>query len=279
MATDGYVNRETGQFPLSIGTSLALEGLLGIHPGRPDQPSGYKTIRSVWINIRTLVRNLYQAMKADDLKRFSFENAVYVLLEEIRIIPEVARDRGQNYEFVFYYQDPKQVKVRFPNAAYKEAKTEKQLHSQSYEKVVMASLVSILLQDKFPLVEVKNAPQSHPKVTAIMTHLPVELLWKGSFDRLFLLESYTGRLKTYNAWFTKLNGVDADNPIPFTEFTLQVFGDGTMFDSQPKKIRDEVRQLAELKHWTGSTNAQKVIGDVLGFGSRELKNTYAHLMK
>ena len=27
--------RDVGQFPLSIGTSLALEGSLGIHPDRP----------------------------------------------------------------------------------------------------------------------------------------------------------------------------------------------------------------------------------------------------
>lgn len=276
---DGYVDRELGQLPVSIGTSLALEGLLGIHPGNPDQPSGYRTIRSVWVNLRTLVRNLYQAIKSENLKRFSFETAAHVVLDEIRLIPEVCRQHGSTAEFTFYYQELKELRHKFPNATFKVPKTEKQNHYDNYEKVVTAAVVSFLLQNKFPLVVIRASAPAHAKVTALLTHTPSDLFWKSSFDRLFLLESYTGTLKTYNAWFTKLNGVDKKTPMPFNPFTLQVFGDNAVFDSQPKKVRDELKQLAETKHWTGITNEPKMVSDIQTYGSRELKNTYATLMK
>ena len=59
--------RAVGYFPLSIASSLALEGALGIHP---DHPAGSKVLKDFnghMVNIKTLFRNYYEAIGKDNI--------------------------------------------------------------------------------------------------------------------------------------------------------------------------------------------------------------------
>ena len=54
-----YINREQGKYPISIATSLAMEGLFGIHDNIPPQSSLPVTnCDAVAVNARTIVRNI-----------------------------------------------------------------------------------------------------------------------------------------------------------------------------------------------------------------------------
>lgn len=272
-----YVNRDVGQFPLSIGTSMALEGLLGVHPNQPKQPGGYKNIKSLWINLRTLVRNLHSAIKAEDLKRIQYVNAVAVLIQEINSIPQILANAGSSVTPTLYLEDAHEFKWLFPNAALKQAKTDKQAEYATFEALVTKMLIEHLDADRIPWVVVKKKPELQRYAAIMLTHQPHQLLWQHSFERLMLLESHTGKIKIYNIWYTKLNGITEDNPMPFNRYTLQVFGDGQLFDMQPKAIRDELKQLAGFKRWTGLTSQMKMSADILSSGSQNLKKNYAEL--
>ncbi len=272
------IDREVGKFPLSIGTSFAIEGLLGVHEGNPHQPSGHKGIALLMVNIRTLVRNYREAVKANDVDRIDYHSAALSILAEMKAIPEVIRQSRRNIEVVYYHQAIEDIKQQFPNATYKRPKTDKQVAVDTYEKFVIRLLMAECINEKFPVQIVKRSPIPRNLITAIYTHYPKDLFWKGSFERLFLLESHTGRLKTYVDWYTKMNSIKADNQVPLNEFTLQVFGDKHLFEGQDKKVKTELKELAKVKRWNGTTSSAKVAVDVRSSGSVLLRETYGSLM-
>lgn len=272
------IDHEVGQFPLSIGTSLAIEGLLGIHPGKPNQPAGHKGIAVLWVNLRTLVRNYYQSMKATDTQRIKYPEAALVLLSEVQAIPEILRQHRRSIAVVFYHQPNEDIKRQFPNAAYKQPKTDKQTHYQVYEDYTLRFLLEECKNAHVEIHSIRKQPPNSRHIGALLSHYPKDLFWKNCFERLFLLESHTGRLKTYIDWYTKLQGVKADKPLPLNEFTIQVFGDGNLFDGQDKKLKDELRQLAAVRRWNGATAMNKVSADILGYGSAYLKEAYRRLL-
>jgi len=273
-----YVVRETGAFPLSIGTSLALEGLLQRHPNQARMPPGYKRIRGVWVNLRTLVRNFYASLTAAQQKEIVVEQAIELLMEECRAIPTVLSHETKNSLVVtFYVTDFDETKWLYPNAKYWKPSTEKQRFRHNLEHFTLIALTEHLDAEGLSYTVVKKRPPTIPGVIALLTHYPHELLWRFQFDGLFLLESHTGKLKSYTQWRTKLKGVKDEDHIPFNDFTLQLFGDGTLFDAYPKQLRDEVRQLADTRNWTGVTTLEKIQSDVRRYGGENLKRTLGEL--
>jgi len=273
-----YIERETGQFPLSIGTSLAFEGLFGIHPNQPRHPSGYARIKEVWVNLRTLIRNCYAAMTVENSKKASIEMSAQVIYDEIQSLPDIIRQQAKGrYGIRLYQNDLSDIKWQFPNARHKTPRTEKQRHYHNYEQLVLKLLLDMLSSEKIPVLTVNRKPPMQQTTVALLTHYPHELLWRFQFERLFLLESHTGKVKSVGQWSSKLNGVDEEDQLPVNEFTLQLFGEGTLLNSFPKKLRDEVKQLAMVRKWSAITTVPKIQNDVLRYGGEGLKNVYREL--
>jgi len=274
-----YIDRETGQFPLSIGTSLALEGLLGVHPQAPKQPSGVGQIGEVWVNLRTLIRNFYAAMTVEVAAKAPMELAAQVLCEELGSIPDVLNQHARGrYILKVYHNDLTDFKWQFPHAVHKTPKTEKQRQYHTFETLVLKLMLLQLGHDRYPVLVVKRYPDNSNRVAALLTHHTHELLWRTRFSRLFLLESHTGRLKSTGQWGGKLNGVSEDDHLPLNEFTLQLFGERQLLGSMTKKLRDETRQLAVVRHWTAVTTVAKIRNDVMRYGGENLKRAYHEVM-
>ncbi|QBJ02597.1 hypothetical protein MZD04_gp068 [Pseudomonas phage Psa21] len=274
------IERDVGQIPVSIGTSLAFEGLLGIHPNQPVQPTNVKTIQTVWVNLRTLARNLFQAVPTDKALELDYTNSVAVLLNETQVLPVALSQKGFTGKVRYYLASKDAVKWSFPKANFKELKSPKQIAFDMFERFVSIELYQQMKELKMDVMEIDMKPKSGEGIVAIMTHYPHELLWKPQFSRLLLLESHTGKLKTYNTWYTKLNGISENEyPMPFTEFTLQVFGDGELIaPQQPRSILKELKELSKAKKWTGITTPDKLYHDIMG-SSKELKDLYKLLRK
>lgn len=273
------IERDVGQIPVSIGTSLAFEGLLGIHPNQPKQPTNNKTIQSVWVNLRTLARNLFAAVPTDQVDNVDYSAAVTVLLTEVQVIPAAMQQRGFTGKIEYYMASKDAVKWAFPKATFKETKGPKALAMEMFERFVAIELLQQMKALRIPVREIDAKPKAGEGIVALLTHYPHELLWKPQFSRLLLLESHTGKIKTYSTWYTKLNNIDDDNPMPFTEFTLQVFGDGVMIaPQQPLKLRRELKELAKAKKWTGITSPDKLYHDVMS-STQEMRDLYKRLRK
>lgn len=273
-----FVERETGFFPLSIGTSLALEGLFGLHPDDPSQPTDLQTINRLWINVRTLIRNFYASMTAEQQRHTPISTVGAMLLEELSTLETVVAQHSQGgMRLTVYDADMKDVKWWMPHASFKEAKTERQLHYQSFENLLVKGLRESPDALPYALKSVGRKPETSHGVCAILTHYPHELFWRFSFDRLFLLESHTGKVKAPHQWASKLQGVSLDDHIPLTPLTIQLFGEGSIIAPQPKKMRDEVRRIAVSCRWTVVTTPEKVAQDIRQRGSSELRELTGRL--
>ena len=272
------VDREVGALPLSIGTSLAIEGLLGTHPGKPHQPSGHRGITALWINIRTLVRNYREAFSKENIGRIKFDVAALSVLTEMQAIPEIIRQANRDIKVVYYFQPTEDINQQFPKASLKKAKTDTQFEVEAYAQVTLRLLLAECNNEKINVVQIRRQPPTNHDTTALITHYPKDLFWKNCFGRLFLLESHTGRLKTYVDWYTKLNVVNSDSLVLFFVFTIQVFGDSHLFNGQDRKMRAELKELAKVKRWNGTTSYERVAADIKHFGSIALKKLFVELM-
>ena len=229
-------NREKGQVPISIGTSLALEAGFGVYPDRPEKPAPFARVKQLWINLRTIVRNLYACLPTDLKDTVLPDDLWRSALEELAIIESALTKQASHVKVVYYVSDYVRLKQRFPNASIKEATTPKQIVQQKVEDVTLRLMLENNHQHNVSFFDFDI--QGQFPASFIITHLPIDLLARYRFDRLELLESHTGKIKGPSAWHTKLtNGKELEN-IPFNSFTLQLFGDnGNMFSPQSISVR------------------------------------------
>lgn len=269
------IERETGTIPLSIGTALAFESLFGIHPDQSKHSVNTKTINEVWVNIRTLVRNLYSAVPSAKVTELDLNASVELLYSEIELFPVIMEQYKQNITVRPYVSSLIDFEYAFPKAKHKHPKTPRQISYQFFEDYVTKGLYDLLKQNKADFIEINKRPERTTKTVALLTHYPHELLWKEQFNRLLLLESHTGRIKPYNEWYTKLHNFKKEyRPIPFNKFTLQVFGDNVLIDPQNRTIKGQLLQLAESRKWSPMTTTDKFYHDITTHGPKELLETF-----
>lgn len=258
--------REKGQsIPISIGTALAIEAGCGIFPDRPEHPAPFIFVQQVWVNLRTLVRNLYACLDKDLKDTVLPADLWGAGLEEMQIIESaVAQATHGRTKVVFYVSDYKRPERLFPGAIIKKAITPKQIFQQTVEESTLKLMLENNQQNHTVNFYEFQIEGQHPP-SLIITHMPVDLLCRYRFERLELLESHTGVIKTPAQWNTKLtNGKELTN-IPFNRVTMQLFGDnGNLFAPLSITIRREVVRLAGIDQWTAVTSLEKVRATISG---------------
>lgn len=250
--------REMGQLPVSIGTSLALESVTGILPEHETDDPDIHKFDSLWVNVRTLFRNIVASIPSDQKVMLSPEDIVETIKQEMSAIEElVNKITFSKVKVHFYVTTLKSFLRTFSKSIPKYPKTERQKFHAALEKVALDYFI-----DNFDAFE--NLRVFDVKVEAkggkslIMTHQPIDLLSRYEFKQLILLESHTGALKGPSLWSTKLTGGKNLIRIPFNKLTLQVFGDGEMFSTFPIKIKRELLRIAEEENWTVNTTTEKM---------------------
>lgn len=250
--------REVGALHLSIGTSLALESFCGILPEQETKFPLIEKVQEIWINVRTLVRNMHGALDHETKELIAAEILVQGVMEEIQIIEGVLqRYSGGRCKPVFYYCGYLDLVRKYPNAMLKEYKTPKQQFYRDLEQ----KTVHLVSQNSTAgqVVRFENGIKGSGLKVAMITHCPVDLLHRYEFLELQLLESHTGKVKPPALWNTKLQGGKDLPRIPFNKMTLQLFGDGVMFSPMPMKIRKFIVDLAESDRWNTATTKEKII--------------------
>lgn len=250
--------REKGEnIPVSIGTAQALESLCGLGDfQRPEPPvKGYD---EVWVNLRTLFRNCYNALDKEAREVLGASEFLMGIQEDWLIIQGALRQATHGkIKTVLYYCSMEGFEREFPHARYKELTTDNQRREQRKEDATLKLFFEGVAEDEVRTFDVRFTGQ-HGKV-AIITHYPSDLLWRRSFSKLDLVESHTGTIKPRSDWHTKLTGGRKLSHIPFNRLTLQVFGDGNvLFASMIPSIKKEIGELATSDNWHSLTTPDKI---------------------
>ena len=260
--------RTVSAFPVSIGTSLALESVSdkGGKPYDPDrkipQMLDLNLWDQFWINISTLFRNLVGALPQVDTKRLDPEECKSALLTEMDIIEALVREESSTCQVIWYASNYTRLLTLSSKAMLRLPSTEKQKSYTKLHNSVLQLIINHRETEQRPIRVFANKIVPANRVKAlILTHMPYDLVNFSKFRELDLLESHTGVLKPRSDWYTKLYDSDELVAIPFSERTLKFFGDHQLFRPFPKKARKQIIDLAKECHWLWSTTDSKVLAD------------------
>ncbi|UCR74588.1 hypothetical protein [Serratia phage BUCT660] len=252
-AYDVLSQRAVGELPISIGTALALEGLeKNISAG----DSGNQRYGALWINIRTLYRNIYESVENIRRPLLTPKAIADTLIEEVQYIRRFASGKIDHVQL--YHREYADLLRRFPKAYIKVPNTPLQ---KQYDAFMNKTLDIVIARDVDQSIEWDKGSilRGEPTKALIITHYPVDLLSRTKFTQLRLLESYTAAIKSKSQWNTKLTEGKNLKNMPFNDFTIQVFGDGpTQFLRMPIAIRRAVIDCAIKYKWTPMTTAEKI---------------------
>lgn len=255
------LDRTLGFFPMSIGTSMAFEGLfrVGEHAEMPGK-TNHDLYEAIYINVRTLVRNVIAAYDAETLNYIKREAIVEGVEQDKGQIIATLEEMLPNKKVVFYFCTQEGINRAFPNARFKVAETPKQLLLEALERGTYEYFYKQMEEEKSEYVF--DVKLNGTLRTVLLTHQPVDLLSAPQFPDLYLLESHAGRFKTKRDWYTKLNIKKEVMCIPFTRAMLQIFGDGNQFLAQDLKVRRQLVVIGTKRKWHGMTTHSRMIEEI-----------------
>jgi hypothetical protein len=271
--------RAMSGFLLSVGTGLALESCYKatdpvIDPDRviPKQidTSKYNTFA---INVRTLIRNIYQSLPAEFHKEVN-SGAIYdTLVQEIDLLKNIINN--DITKSLFYTEDY--------NSYHKQISKYVLLRQSTTNLQKLYDALEFTVVNRY--MKTNGIPifgTMHNERVLILTHIPRDLLYNNRVKSLDLLESHTGKLKQKDIWGSKYFRIkDYDlSHLPFTEELLFIFGDNIMYRPQSLELRRGILSISEKYNWHSNTTRDRIwqsieVGKVLSKGSLDIvKNIF-----
>lgn len=246
-----------GAYPISIATSLAIESITNTGEFKTNRGTpAVHNIESLWLNVRTLFRNVMGALDKQGRKFIKTSDVYELILNDIDYITSTLTEFNNNIEVVPYI-------CTYKNCDFSDWVVKKPKTAVAFNERAMLDGVLNLMIDKKEvdgLLVFKDKLEG-PSETTIITHIPYDLLSWKYFRDLTLLESHTGRLKKRSQWNSKLNTKQYQT-IPFNRPMLAIFGDGTMFGGVDIKVRNRVIELSNKCNWNALTTLSKIKQDV-----------------
>lgn len=251
--------RAVGQFPISVATSLAIESLVGILPEAPAEKPPIQDYDTLWINIRTLIRNMLGALDTDKRKHLTEYTVAEYIVNEMRAIETVCIEHGDGrFDVEFYVCSYTDLAYNFNKSILKVPNTPGQKHAYLFEQAVL----EIIDKDFKGHIPYHHLTRTFPEVLAralLLSHYAIDLLQRYRFQDVALLESHTGAIKPAPMWNTKLHNGKELERIPFDKMTIQMFGDNVTFSPMAIKVRKKMVELAEKHKWTPLSTKDFVI--------------------
>lgn len=259
ISREALAGRAVGQFPISIATSLAIESAVGIHEDFPSDTPPILKRGLLMVNVRTLIRNLWGSLEKDEKVKLNEYTMAEAISNEIRTIESVIAEYADGRcECIFFECTYGDLMGKFHRGLVKVPNTPGQMAYAAIERAVVKLLRTEFAATCTVVEYVRSFPDMHERAM-IITHYPIDLLQRYRFDNLVLLESHTGAIKPPTQWNTKLHNGKELSMIPFDRMTLQLFGDGVIFQPMPIKIRQRVLEIATKHNWSAITTKDYVI--------------------
>lgn len=264
--------RMLGQFPLSVATSIAFESLFNMQPSAdaPEwvrRPTGsiepIKGIGELWINLRTLLRNIDGAIDKDALNNASPMDYYRVLVSEMSTIQAILNDLPveQRPLLRFYTKSYQSLSRIWPQALFRDVTAPKLKIYAALENNVMSYFADDLKKGVYQpdLVIIADCNLHPGNRAALISHFPVDLVLTKGNRFVKLVESHTGAIKQREDWYTKLRDGNKYPRIPFDKAMVQIFGDKeNMLSPQTMQIRKTLAAISEKYHWNPMTTKDRI---------------------
>lgn len=259
------LERTTSHHNCSIGTSIVLQSIVdGNYPAydeseiKKNDCSKYDTFS---INVYTLCRNILSACKSEHIKDVKVQDLQAVLLSEVSYISSVLEGIFSTVEF--YYCQFSDIQKKHQFAKLITDNTDKQKH---FTALIVGAVSNIIEsqkemddKDKEKIhVYKNNYSVADNKNVLMLSSQPYNLLALGKSSRSSLIESHTASIKSRPLWYTKLHTAKQETWVPFNHVTLQLFGDGALFQAYPKPYRDYFIGVGKKFKWNSDTTLDRI---------------------
>lgn len=262
--------RTTSSFPLSIGTALALESVFleGPMPHYDNERKIPNVVKlnnysEIWINLTTLIRNISGASDKTAFTIASPKEIMDILISEIDVINDLFAIEGKGVCIPrYYYCSYKQLKASYKEDKVKFRKEKTDLQLVYSDKVNKTLKLLFNSTDEYSLFDSQIKSDLYTN-SLIITHIPYDLLSSSKFNKLDLLETHTGKLKTKHDWYSKyypVGNIDLSN-LPFLKILLLILGDHVLIQPNDIRLRRLITEVAEKGKWTTATTLEKVMHD------------------
>ena len=268
-------SRTKGKYPISVGTSVALECFFGVSDDKPlahGKVPPYLEYQCVLLNVRTLARNYLSSYKAQELPHITFDILFSGLLEEIILINNIINDQSSGKVVVsFYNHSYLKLKNYLKKVTLRQKYTPKQQMTMDMENklsdAIQAASVTVKQHVAYEYTNDEIRQGKHRNV--ILTHYPMDLLMTPL--RPNLLESHTGRIKKPYEFPSKLKR--AGEHMPFNKYTLQLMGDSSGYIvSASSAIRNELMKICKDFGIVPVTQEKRFIKVIKEHASSELRS-------
>lgn len=257
------LDRILGFYPISIGTSLALEGLYQTGEHASDPPElieAAKDMEEIWVSVRTLARNCLSAFESSTHPQLNSTVLREAAQQDIDQLKEAIAKHAK-HRLVFYMPSRKTINKQLPEAKFRHSNAAEMTDKQKLHEKLEVQLINEMLKCLGEEVKRFDTKLHGDAKIVILTHQAIDLLSHYDFPGMVLLESHTGKVKDRMLWTTKLNLPKGTHCVPFILSMLLLFGDGGMIAPQDIKIRKVIIKLGEKYHWHAMTTGSRVLID------------------
>ena len=264
--------RAIGKLPISIATSLAIERAIGIHDEFSDPKPIITEYQELWINLKTLFRNLFHALDKDAAKLVLGVDLAGALIDEMNMIVSVIDEYSSSkVKVVFYVSNYNDLDVYYKLGKVRTDNTEIQKEYTLLMKQAIGKVLKVEEQSHshdIRTFELSLKTEKRHKVL-LVTHYPIDLLSSKTFTHLDLLESHTGNVLGKALWYKKYHDGKDLAQIPFNGCFIQIFGDKETFKPYPIAVRRDILEIAKRYNWSSVSTDDKI-----RYGLKELKDPY-----
>lgn len=249
---------------ISIGTAIPFEGLIN--------STSIKDYNHIYINLLTLHRNFYGSFidKRIILNKFPYKFYKQEFIEEINTLTSIIDSTvNANLKIVYYITTHLNLDKSFKHNSLKVPTTKNQKEFNQLEINIVDDIIKTLNKN---ITIWDSSIKGNNTSSLIITHLPLDLLSYGSFRKLSLLESHTGKIKNKLEWITKLTKNNEAVNIPFNIISAQVFGDNNKIHPLSRKIVKLFIELSKENNWNSTTTIPKQQFDIRKLNDKEQKN-------
>lgn len=216
-----------------------------------------------WISLSTMFRNMVNSVNKDVIMNASEKEFKEAIESEIDVINGLFMNEGNNLcKPIYYHCTYKGLPSKIPNQI--QLRTDK-TDGQKFYRHKHDMVMKMLTKTNDEVREFDTEIRGQNRTNAILlTHYPWDLLSYKNFNKLDLLESNTGRLKSRYLWNTKYYPVGDENLsiLPFSRRLLLVFGDRVQIQPSDMKLRRLIVEAAKAGKWTALTTDAKVLMDL-----------------
>ncbi len=265
------IERALGEtLSISVGTALPIERLL--------KEEKKMNIDFLYVNIRTIFRNLHSAIPVEDIDKYKPAELAEALHEELETIKNAVETKVLgNIGVILYVCSNKSLSKLMPHAKLKTATTDKQKNYEALERSTLENVINMPIGKK---IKIYDCLVKGNNCNGLMiTHFPLELLSYTTFRSLKLLESTTAAIKDRSEWNSKLTNPDSYGNLPFNLLTIQLIGDhSTQIMSGGVKMIKPLLEIAEKKKWSTSTTNAKVKFDIENHWDKLISKFYLEML-